>query len=302
MSLGTSAESWSPFTPGVDAHPRRFSFLPLASSLGRTAAAFLIASNFAFLFAPLLYLVNRLVNPSAGLDRGDPGSVAVAVLSDSMGIYTIGEILIVIGGVLLSAALFLVLLGLDRSDRKTRLDAFVVGGAALACIVGWTVATAYAQTLTREMYGLEAMVATGGWSTAAVLLFVASLLYVVFRVRAGLDTRGRWMIAASWPVFAGVALIGTAVLGSSFRVARDPALFVTALAVEVIVLPLLGIVAYRDLGNGFPAWRKLDRTKGPPQIEVEAMDESDVLPGEVPAEPAPTEEVVEPDPPPPENL
>lgn len=268
---GSSSEA---IPDAADARGRPFSWFRVAAPLGRIAAASLIASNFAFLFAPLFYLVNRLVNPGASLDPTDPAAVAFAVLSDPIGMFAVGHLLVLIGSILLACAVGLVLLGLRGSPSRVPLDAFLFGGAAFAGLVGWTAATGYAFGRSGGGAGLVTVAATGGWSAGAVSLLAASILYLAFRNRAGVDTGRRRFDSVMWPAFAAVNLAGTGVLASALGGSGEPDLLLFGLALQVILLPLLGIVAYRDLMDTFPAWTRLERTPeravvaGPPPADA----------------------------------
>ncbi|HYS71112.1 MAG TPA: hypothetical protein VEM95_01700 [Thermoplasmata archaeon] len=248
---------------------KAFPWLQVGTPLGRTASAFLIAANFAFLFAPLLYLVNRLLNPGAYLDVEDPTNVAFALVTDPYGISAIGDLLVLMGGILLASALALVLLGLRRAVRRPKVDAFLLGGATVACLIGWIAANAYAVSRTRGVSGLDAVAATGGWSVAALLLVLASAAYVVFRIRAGADAPPHPPARFTWTAFAILTLLGSAILASWLRGSGDARVIVLELALRVVPIPLLGVLAYRGLWDDFAAWPDLDRP-----LPIRATDQS----------------------------
>src|SRR3990170_6887110 len=127
----------------------RVPFLQLGASLGRTGASFAIASNFGFLFAPLFYFLDL----GAHLDSTSPSDVAVLLLTDPYRVFAIGDLLLLIGGVLLAGAVVLLLPGLLRMERRPPADAFLWGGASASALAAWTVATVYAQSRARGGIG-----------------------------------------------------------------------------------------------------------------------------------------------------
>src|SRR3989304_5120802 len=111
-----------------------FPFLQLASSLGRTGVAFLIASNFAFLIAPMFYLLD--LGPL--MDEANRPA--------------------------------LVRTGPRRAGRHVPIDAFVLGAASLGVSIGWFAASLGAQGGSRG--GDDIVAAGGGWGGAALPLLV----------------------------------------------------------------------------------------------------------------------------------
>lgn len=226
-----------------------FPFLQLAGSLGHTGAAFLIAANFASLFAPLFYFTNL----AAFVDPRDPSAVAVLLFSDPSRLFAVGDLLLLIGAFMMSGAGAFVLLGLPRLSRKVPIDAFILGGASVGGLVAWSVATVLARGGARS--GLDAVAAVGGWSNAALLLLVASVLYVAFTVRVDPGAARRGFAPIRWPVFAAINLAGTAALRPTGGRADEP-LAIVGLGLVIVLLPLLGIVTYRDVMESFDKWPK----------------------------------------------
>ena len=257
---------------GLASDAGRFPWLPVSVALGRTAAAFLIASNFAFLIAPLVYLLNLLLSPDPGnvVDPSDPTAVALLLASDPRRIFAVGDVLVLVGASLLATAVILVLVSLPRGRVRIPRDAFLFGGATVAAIVAWAVATVYAVSQSRGISGVGGVAATGGWGAAAAGLLAASLLYAGLAVRV--DRAMGWrrrLSSMAWPVFAVVNLVGSAALASAFRGAGDEVLIV-GLALQVVPIPLLGVVAYADLRARFASWSAL----GAPPLEEEPGEAS----------------------------
>ncbi len=243
----------------------------IGTSLGRVGALFLIASNFAFLFAPLFYLVDL----SAHVPSSDSWSVALLLLTDPSRVFAIGDLFLLIGGVLLAAAVILLLRSLPRGDRRLPWDAFLWGGATGAALVVWILATMAAQSRARG--GIDALAVTGGWSAAAVALLVASLTFAMFAVRVDarpvprrltptpvsrrlapllLPPSHRGLAPLRWPLYAFINLAGTTFLAQP---EGGDELALMGLVLTIVVLPLLGIVTYRDVKKSFKDWWKVAR-------------------------------------------
>jgi hypothetical protein len=245
-------------------------FLQLGASLGRAGAGFLIAANFAFLFAPLFYFADL----GAHVDSRDSSSVAILLLTDPLRVYAIGDLLGLIGAILLAAAVALLLPALWRFDRRPPTDAFVWGWATVLSLAAWAALTVKAQSRARG--GIGAVAATGGWSEAALALLVASVLYVVFTVRV--DPKGvrSGFAPLRWPVLATFTLFGTASLASTGS--KDEWIVTFGLGLTIVLLPLLGIVAYRDVMDGFDRWRWVERVSPVPTPSSLAPDPAEPVP------------------------
>lgn len=234
---------------------RSFSFLEVAGRIGRAAAAFLIASNFVFLIAPLLYFTV----PTVRFDPVEPSGATLIMLSDPYRIFALGDVFVLIGAALLAGAVLLILLDRKTRSSKSRRIVIPLGVAALAFLLAWFVATAYAQGRSRGGGVVDAVAATGGWGIAAASLLVASLLYVVFVWRLEGRKSPSESAPVRWPVFAAFNLIGTgalaALVGSG---SMDPFFATMGLALGLVLIPLLGIVTYRDVWDSFGKWLPAD--------------------------------------------
>jgi len=197
---------------------------------------------------------------SAHLDSTGPSDVAVLLLTDPYRVFAIGDLLLLIGSVLLAVAVVLLLPGLLRVERRPPIDAFLWGGLTASVLASWAIVTVYAQGRARG--GIDAVAATGGWTAAAFVLLVASLLYVVFVVRGSGRGARRGLAPVRWPLFATISLVGTGFLGQSVR--GDERLVIAGLALMIVLLPLLGIVAYRDVAESFERWSRAVRASSTP--------------------------------------
>jgi hypothetical protein len=65
------------------------------------------------------------------------------------------------------------------------------------------------------------------------------------------------LVPFRWPVYAAVNLVGTASLASTGG--GDEWLVTLGLGLTIVLLPLLGVATYRELMEGFAAWRKVGR-------------------------------------------
>lgn len=201
------------------------------------------------------------------MDEANPADVAILLLTDPYRVFAIGDLLLLIGAALLAAAVVLLLIALPRRDPRPPPDTFLWGGASAFCLAAWAVATGYAQSRARG--GLDAVAAMGGWSAAALALLAASILYVAFTVRVGGKAARGGLVPFRWPVYAAVNLVGTASLASTGS--GDEWVVTLGLGLTIVLLPLLGVATYRELMEGFAAWRKVGRigsvtAAGPPAV------------------------------------
>jgi hypothetical protein len=242
--------------------PRASPWLAIAAPVGKVAAYFLIAANFLLLFAPLVLLLDL----ASQVEPGGSGSSLVALFADPMRLIAIADLVAIVGVVILVLALFLVLFGLVRGDRRVPLAAYALGIGALACLVAWIPVMAYSLGRARGGAGgdavaaLDAAAATGGWSLAAVLLLAASLLYVFFclRMEGGTGLRLRTL---KWPVYAAVNLLGSVAIAGFFEGAAGGSgsvdAFTLGLVLKVTLIPVLGGMAYQEMRDRFPLWARL---------------------------------------------
>src|SRR2546427_7076401 len=181
--------------------------MAVGSSIGRIAAAFLIAANLVYMVASLVYVTNVITHVSQAIDLSDPAAVLLVLLTDGQWFMAVGDLLVVVGAGLLSAALASLLVGLLPRQRKAPRDAFLPGLAAFACLVAWALAAAISFGRPRGS-GLNAAAATGGQGVAAALLLVASLLYLSVAVRIGTWSGKRRIVPYVWPAYAAGDAVG----------------------------------------------------------------------------------------------
>jgi len=243
--------------------PRTSPWLHVAAPVGKVAAYFLIAQCFLLLFAPLVLLLDL----ASQVEPGGTGSSLVALFADPMRVIAVADFVAIIGVVILALALFLVLFGFVRGDRRVPLVAYGLGIGALACLVAWVPVMAYSLGRARggaaggdAVATVDAAAATGGWSLAAVLLLAASLLYVFFclRMEGGTGLRLRTL---KWPVYASVNLLGSVAIAGFFEGAaggsRSVDAFTLGLVLKVTLIPVLGGMAYQEMRDRFPLWARL---------------------------------------------
>lgn len=242
--------------------PRASPWLATAGPIGKVGAYFLIAQCFLLLFAPLVLLLDL----ASRVEPGGAGSSLVALFADPMRLIAVADLVAIVGTVILALALFLVLFGLVRGDRRTPLAAYALGIGALACLAAWIPVMAYSLGRARggpagdAVAALDAAAATGGWSLAAVLLLAASLLYVFFclRMEGGTGFRLRTL---KWPVYASVNLLGSVAIAGFFEGAAGGSgnvdAFTLGLILKVTLIPVLGGMAYQELRDRFPLWARL---------------------------------------------
>ena len=233
-------------------------WLPLAGRLGRIAVACLLVENFLLLFAPLFFLLNL---PSNARLTPSP-AVALPVYTDAGLLLSLADLFSVIGFVILAPVLFLILLGLWRSGRRPGFDALLPGIAALACVAALVPVKLYAQgRAAGTIASLDQVVATGGWSVASGLLLGASLAYLVFTLRVEAGAKPLRLTCLKWPVYAAVNVLGAVAIAGFFQglAAGSPNFdaYTLGIVLKVTLVPMLGVLAYRDLYDRIPAWGKL---------------------------------------------
>src|SRR2546425_1171683 len=248
------------YAPAVQPVPSWW--LTLASRLGRVAIVCLILENFLLLFAPLAFLLGG----SPGMGFSPRASVLVA-FSDAGFLLSLADLFAVIGFSILAPVLFLLLIGIVKSKRRVPFDTFLLGGA-LACVVAVIPVKLYAQARAAgTVASLDAVAATGGWSLASGLILAASLLYMFLaqRVEAGV---GPFKLSSlKWPLYGAVNLFGSLAIAGFFqglaagRPNFDP--FTPGLVGKMTPVPLLGVLASRDLLDRFPYWGRLPAAGAP---------------------------------------
>ncbi len=238
-------------------------WLAIGRSLGRAGAGFLIASNFAYLLAPLSFLARRL-GAGESIDLTDP--TAVRLFLESRWILDVGDALAIVGAALLSAAAFLLVVGFRGSDRAVPRDAFYLLVAAFAVLVAWAIAAGASFGRGRGS-GLLAVAATGGGTVAAALLLVSSLLVTAFAWRVERSPARGPRHREMWPAYAVVNLAGSATVAWIFLGwSRDASVLFLALALQIVLIPVLGVAAYKGLWDYLGEWGSL-RGPGPRAVE-----------------------------------
>jgi len=254
--------------------PRTSPWIAIAAPVGKVGAYFLIAQCFLLLFAPLVLLLDL----ASQVEPGGSGSSLVALFADPMRLIAIADLVAIVGTVILALALFLVLFGLVRGDRRVPLSAYALGIGALGCLVAWVPVMAYSLGRARGGTGgdavaaLDAAAATGGWSLAAALLLAASLLYVFFALRMEPGS-GMRLRTLKWPVYAAVNLLGSVAVAAFFEGAAGGSgnvdAFTLGLVLKVTLIPVLGGMAYQEMRDRFPLWARLP-VRDAPAVSVRA--------------------------------
>ena len=245
-------------------------WLSLASRLGRVAIVCLIVENFLLLFAPLAFLVG----PSSGSARVSVLGSLLLVFQDAGFLVNLADLFAVIGFAILAPVLFLVLFGLFKSKRRLPFDTLLLGGA-LACVVAAIPVKLYAEARgAGSVTTIDAVAATGGWSVASGLVLAASILYFLFTLRIEAGTKPLKLSCIKWPIYAGVRVIGSVAFAVFFQglAAGDPNFdaFTLGIVVKTTLVPVLGVLAYRDLLDVFPNWARLP-VEGAPQPIASAL-------------------------------
>ncbi len=280
--------SWRGCWTGATEAPARRAVRPgleLAIRLGRIGAACLIIGNLLYLFAPLFYLANL----EQFVDTRQASGEFVSQVSDPGMLASIADLVIAIGLALLALALAFLLAGLWRARRRPAKDAFPFGVAAVACLAAAPAVTAWTEA--RGGVGsIDAVIATGGWSVGSALLLAASLLYLAFCLRAERALKPTKLACVFWPAYAAVNVLGAATFAGLIEETGAGGAnlypFLAGLALKIVLIPILAVVAYRELLIRLPDWEKADVAPRPRKHA---------------AAPAPKGFPAEPPPPPPED-
>jgi hypothetical protein len=246
--------------------------LQLAGRLGRVAAACLVIASFLLLFAPLFWLTGlagtpSLVSPGAA-GAVDPTRAIVGLATDPGFLLQMADLLQVIGFVILAAVLLLILVGLVRGPRKVPTDAVALGFAAFVIALALVPVLLIAQAYARGTIGsIDEVAATGGWSVASVLILGLSLAYLFFALRVEAVSGKRRLPVYKWPVYAAVNVLGAVAIAGFFEgvAAGNPNFdaFTLGIVLKVTLIPMLGVLAYRDLYDSFPAWTGVGAAEAP---------------------------------------
>ncbi len=294
-------------TPSAADVPAASFGLHLAGRLGRVAAACLVAANFLLLFAPLFWLTGlggtpSLAPPVTGLPlAADPAHAVLALATDPGFLLTLADILQMAGFAILAGVLLLLLAGLARGPRKVPFDGIALGFVAFVIALVLVPVLVIAQAHARGTIGsIDEVAATGGWSVASVLLLGLSLAYLALALRVSTGQSRRRLAAYKWPVYAAVNVLGAVAIAGFFGglAAGNPNVdaLTLGLVLKVTLIPMLGVLAYRDLYDGFPAWATIGEVEAPAVAHATPATK----PAELPPPPPPDEPTVRPLPPPPE--
>ena len=242
-------------------------WLSLASRLGRVAIVCLIVENFLLLFAPLAFLLG--LPSGSGIPRVSVFSSLLLVFQDAGFLVNLADLFAVIGFSIFAPVLFLVLFGLIKSKRRIPFDTLLLG-SALACVVGAIPAKLYAEAhATGSITSIDAVAATGGWSVASGLILAASIIYLFFTLRIEAGVKPLKLSCIKWPIYAGVSVVGSVAFALFFQglAAGDPNFdaFTLGIVVKTTLVPVLGVLAYRDLLDVFPNWARLPVEGASPQ-------------------------------------
>ncbi len=268
-------------------------WLSLASRLGRVAIICLIVENFLLLLAPLAFLVGGLP-PNIGMTSAS----LLLVFSDAGFLVSLADLFAVIGFSILASVFFLILVGLVRSKRRVPYDTLLLGGA-IACAIAVIPVELYAHARAAgTVASLDAVAATGGLTAASALILLVSLLYLFFALRIEGTVKPLKFASLKWPVYGAVNVFGSLAIAGFFQglAAGTPRTdaFTIGLVVKMTLVPVLGVLAYRDLFDRFPNWARIP-VAGAPILPAPVA----VAPRRVFARRTPTPATVRPLPPPP---
>jgi hypothetical protein len=230
-------------------------WLSLASRLGRVAIVCLIVENFLLLLAPLAFLTG--LNPGSFMTTGS----LLSVFSDAGFLLSLADLFAVIGFTILAPAFFLILVGLVRSKRRVPYDSLLLGGA-IACAIAVIPVQLYAHARAAgTVASLDAVAATGGLTAASALILLVSLLYLFFSLRIEGTVKPLKFASLKWPVYGAVNVFGSLAIAGFFQglAAGSPNMdaFTIGLVVKMTLVPVLGVLAYRDLFDRFPNWARI---------------------------------------------
>ena len=253
-------------------------WLHLGGRLGRVAGGCLVAQNFLYIFAPLFFLLDlgRFVNPR------DAGGQFVAQASDAGLFLAVGDIAGMLGFALLATALAALIAGHGLHDALSRhghRHRQTIGRRArprspsshrrarsVGISDGRVVAATGRGRVHRDREPREAGVGTldsailaGGWGIGAAVLLCASLAFLAFALIQGGPRDGR-LACPLWAVFGAVQCLGVAPFAAVIEAAgeadRNPYTLTIGLGVRILLLPVLAVLAYRELLERLPGWEQ----------------------------------------------
>ncbi|GEM_PF-5479466 len=230
-------------------------WLSLASRLGRVAIVCLIVENFLLLLAPLAFLT--------GLDPGGfmTSASLLSVFSDAGFLLSLADLFAVIGFTILAPVFFLILVGLVKSKRRVPHDTLLLGGATAAAIAVIPVQLYAHARAAGTVASLDAVAATGGLTAVSALILLVSLLYLFFSLRIEGTVKPLKFSSLKWPIYGAVNVFGSLAIAGFFQglAAGTPRMdaLTIGLVVKMTLVPVLGVLAYRDLFDRFPSWARI---------------------------------------------
>ncbi len=245
--------------------------LEIAVRLGRIGVVCLIVQSFLFLLAPLFFLAS----PARYVDAGSTAQQIVAAFSEPMMFASIGDLFGGIGLVVLASAVAVLLSWLWRAWGRPSRALVLLGVASVMLVAAVPAAMVWtAGSLSRSPGQLDGLAATGGWNAVSLLRVAAALAFALFAWRVELASRPLRLAPLLWPVYAAVSLVGSVAFADVFEgiVANESSAgaFMLGLLLRILLLPVLSVIAYRDLLIRFPDWRKVD-VSGPVRTEPGAV-------------------------------
>lgn len=234
-------------------------WLSLAARLGRVAILCLIVENFLLLLAPLAFLIG--LNGGSVMSPAPTSASLLQVFSEAGFLLSLADLFAVIGFVILAPTFFLILVGLIRSKRRVPHDTLLLGGA-MGCAIAVVPVEVYAHARAAgTVASLDAVAATGGLTAASALILVVSLLYLFFSLRIEGTVKPLKFAGLKWPVYGAVNVFGSLAIAGFFQglAAGSPRMdaFTIGLVVKMTLVPVLGVLAYRDLFDRFPSWARI---------------------------------------------
>ena len=153
------------------------------------------------------------------------------------------------------------LLSLQGSSGFTVSGSLLLGGT-LACVAAVIPVELYAHARAAgTVASLDAVAATGGYTAVSALVLAASLLYLFLTLRVEAGARPLKLSCLKWPVYGAVNVLGSVLIAGYFQglAAGNPSLdaLTLGLVVKMTLVPVLGVLAYRDLLDRFPYWGRL---------------------------------------------
>src|SRR3989441_437453 len=110
------------------------------------------------------------------------------------------------------------------------------------------------------------------WSFASGLILAASLLYLFLALRIEAGAKPLQLSSLKWPLYGAVNVFGSLAIAGFFQglAAGHPNFdaFTLGLVVKMTLVPVLGVLAYRDLLDRFPGWGRLPAAGAPVPVAL----------------------------------